>query len=301
MQHLRFLHYVDAVARTGSIRGAAQTLHVAASAVNRRIQDLEEELGTPIFERLTRGVRLTAAGELFLGYARRRQADLDQVRSQIEDLRGVRRGQVTLAASQALAPAFLPGVIAQFQAAHPGVVFEVKVLDRERAVQAVAEFEVDLALVFNPPDLRGLRVMAQARQRTCAVVAPDHPLAARASVRLKDCLQYPLAFPDGSLSGRSVLDDLFAKSSARPRPRLVSNSYELMRGFARETGGVSFQIEIGAAAAAGAVAVPIEERNLPTGRLMLLALRERALPMAAAGFAEFVGDKLAEATQNRDE
>lgn len=301
MQHLRFLHYVDAVARTGSIRGAAQTLHVAASAVNRRIQDLEEELGTPIFERQTRGVRLTAAGELFLGYARRRQADLDQVRSQIEDLRGVRRGQVTLAASQALAPAFLPAAIAQFQAAHPGVVFDVKVLDRERAVQAVAEFEVDLALVFNPPDLRGLRVMAQARQRTCAVVAPDHPLAAHASVRLKDCLQYPLAFPDGSLSGRSVLDDLFAKSSARPRPRLVSNSYELMRGFARETGGVSFQIEIGADTAAGAVAIPIEERNLPTGRLMLLALRERALPMAAAGFAEFVGDKLAEATQNRDE
>ena len=94
MQHLRFLHYVDAVARCGSIRGAAETLHVAASAVNRRIQDLEDELGTPLFERLTRGVRLTAAGELFLGYARRRHADLEQVRSQIEDLRGVRRGRV---------------------------------------------------------------------------------------------------------------------------------------------------------------------------------------------------------------
>ncbi|HEK1610021.1 LysR family transcriptional regulator [Pseudomonas aeruginosa] len=298
MQHLRFLHYVDAVARCGSIRGAAETLHVAASAVNRRIQDLEDELGTPLFERLTRGVRLTAAGELFLGYARRRHADLEQVRSQIEDLRGVRRGRVALVASQALAPDFLPRAILEFQASHPGVAFEVKVFDRERAVQAVADFEADLGLVFNPPDLRGLRVLAQAKQRTCAVVAPDHPLAGRASVRLKDCLQYPLALPDSSLSGRGVLDDLFANSSARPQPPLVSNSYELMRSFAREAGGISFQIEIGAGAAGGAIAIPIDERNLPAGQLVLVALRERVLPVAAASFAEFVGEKLAAANQN---
>lgn len=300
MQHLRFLHYVDAVARCGSIRGAAESLHVAASAVNRRIQDLEDELGTPIFERLARGVRLTAAGELFLGYARRRAADLEQVRSQIEDLGGVRRGRVTVAASQALVPAFLPTAIHEFQVSRPGIAFEVKVLDRERAVRAVTEFEADVALVFNPPELRGLAVLAQARQRTCAIVAPNHPLAGRASVRLKDCLAYPLALPDASLSGRGVLDELFEKSSARPRLPLISNSYEMMRSYAREVGGVSFQIQIGAGPSAGAVAVPIDERSLPAGRLVLVALRDRVLPMAAAAFAEFVAARL-DANQSRDE
>lgn len=300
MQHLRFLHYVDAVARSGSIRGAAEALHVAASAVNRRIQDLEDELGTPIFERMPRGVRLTAAGELFLGYARRRSADLDQVRSQIEDLRGVRRGRVAIAASQALAPTFLPRAILDYQAAHPGVGVEVKVLDRERAVQAVVDFEAELALVFNPPGARGVRVLAQARQRTCAIVAPDHPLASRSSVRMKDCLHYPLALPDSSLSGRGLLDELFARSSAQPRAPLVSNSYELMRAFAREAGGVSFQIEIGAGGPEGAVAIPLEERNLPTGRLVLMALSGRVLPVAAASFAEFVAQRLDGVNQNRD-
>lgn len=298
MQHLRFLHYIDAVARCGSIRAAAEKLHVASSAVNRRVQDVEAELGTPIFERLPRGVRLTAAGELFLGYARRRQADLDQVRSQIEDLGGVRRGQVTLAASQALAPAFLPQAIHEFQALRPGIAFDVKVLDRERAVAAVTDFDADLGLIFNPPDLRGLAVLAQARQRTCAMVAPGHPLAGRASVRLKDCLDYPLALPDSSLSGRSVLEDLFEQSSAQPHPPLVSNSYEMMRGYAREAGGVSFQIEIGAGPSAGAVAIPIDERRLPTGKLVLVALRERVLPVAAAAFAEFVSAKLRDANQD---
>jgi DNA-binding transcriptional LysR family regulator len=299
MQHLRFLHYIDAVARSGSIRAAAEKLHVAASAVNRRIQDLEYELGTPIFERLPRGVRLTAAGELFLGYARRRNADLEQVRSQIEDLGGLRRGRVTLAASQALAPSFLPRAIHEFQNRRPGIAFDVKVLDRERAVLAVTDFEADLALVFNPPDLRGLTVIAQARQRTCAIVSSDHPLAKRTSLRLKDCLDYPLALPDSSLSGRGVLDELFEKSSARPQPPLVSNSYEMMRGFARETGGISFQIEIGASATEGVVAIPIEERSLPAGRVVLVALRERVLPMASAAFAEFISDKLIATNQNR--
>lgn len=300
MQHLRFLQYVDAVARCGSIRAAADQLHVAASAVNRRIQDLEAELGTPLFERFPRGMRLTAAGELFVGYARRRSADLDQVRSQVEALRGLRRGRVTLAASQALAPAFLPRAIHAFQAARSGITFDVKVLDRERAVKAVADYEVDLGLVFNPPDLRGLRVLAQARQRTCAVVATDHPLAGRASVRLKDCLQYPLALPDPSLSGRSVLDDLFEKSSVQPNALLVSNSYELMRSYGSVAGGVSFQIEIGAALSVGTVAIPIDERSLPVGRLVLVAQRGRVLPVSAAAFAEAVAAQLLAAHQNRE-
>ena len=76
MNHLRLLRYVDEVARVGSIRQAAERLHVAPSAVNRRIQDIEDELGTPIFERLPRGMRLTAAGELFVRYIRGRAADL---------------------------------------------------------------------------------------------------------------------------------------------------------------------------------------------------------------------------------
>lgn len=292
MQHLRYLDYVDTVARCGSIRSAADALHVAASAVNRRIKELERELGTPIFERLPTGVRLTAAGELFIGYTRRRTADLEQVRSEIESLHGLRRGTVSMAASQALAPAFLPRAMVGFQAAHPGVGFAVKVLDRERAVQALADFEVDLCLVFNPPPVRGMRILAQARQRTCAVVAADHPLAGRASVRLKDCLQYPVALPDGSLSGRGVIDDLLEHSSEQPVAALVCNSFEMMHAFARESGGVSFQIALGAQGDPQLRAVPIEERGLPASRLVLLALRDRVLPLASARFAEHVGDRL---------
>ena len=66
MRHLRLLSYINEVARTGSIRRAAEQLNLTPSALNRRIQDVEAELGTAIFERLPRGVRLNAAGELLI-------------------------------------------------------------------------------------------------------------------------------------------------------------------------------------------------------------------------------------------
>ena len=119
MKHLRILDYVDEVARAGSIRKAAEQLNVTASAVNRRITDLEEELGAPLFERLPRGVRLTAAGELFVHYLRKQHGEVERMKSQIEDLKGLRRGTVRLACSQALALDFLPRAIAEFRKRTP--------------------------------------------------------------------------------------------------------------------------------------------------------------------------------------
>src|SRR5271154_4456891 len=112
MKHLRILTYVDEVARSGSIRKAAERLNITASAVNRRIADLENELGAQLFERRPRGVRLTAAGEVFLHYLRGQNGEVERMKSQIEDLKGLRRGTGRIAWSPALAPAFLPRQIA---------------------------------------------------------------------------------------------------------------------------------------------------------------------------------------------
>src|SRR3954465_942622 len=85
------LTYLDAVARAGSIRKAAEGLHVASTALNRRILNLEQEVGTPLFERLSHGVRLTAAGEIFMAYVRSSLSGLSSAVSQIEQLRGLVR------------------------------------------------------------------------------------------------------------------------------------------------------------------------------------------------------------------
>src|SRR5271169_5996371 len=123
----RVLTYVDAVARYGSIRKAADALNVAASALNRQILDLETDLGSTLFERLPRGVRPTAAGEVFLAYARQAISELKVVESRIEQLRGMVRGQVHVAAVESVAGGLLPSAITQFQATHPYVRFRVRI------------------------------------------------------------------------------------------------------------------------------------------------------------------------------
>src|SRR5882757_8866560 len=123
----RVLSYVVAVARYGSIRKAADALNVASSALNRQILDLEMDLGAPLFERLPRGVRVTSAGEAFLVYARLVISELKAVESRIEQLRGLVRGQVSVAAAESVAGELLPAAITQFQATHPNVRFHVRI------------------------------------------------------------------------------------------------------------------------------------------------------------------------------
>ena len=108
MQNLRIYKYVDKIAKTGSIRQAAEQLYITPSALNRRLLALEQELGVKVFERLGRGVRLSTAGELFIDHIRKHLSETETLKSQIEDLSGLRRGHVTIACTQAALPFFIP-------------------------------------------------------------------------------------------------------------------------------------------------------------------------------------------------
>jgi len=296
MNHLRFLRYIDEIARVGSIRQAAERLHVAPSAVNRRLQDLEAELGTPIFERLPRGMRLTAAGELFIDYVRSRAAALEQVRSNIEALRGLRRGTVRIATSQALAPAFLPKTIASFRQTHPLVQFEVQVADHQRALAALRAFESDLALVFNLPPEPGVERRLLSEQRLVAVMHASHPLAQGAGgLRLRECVGYPLALPDRDTGGRQMLERFLVRSSVKLAPMVESNSFEFLRNYLYYEQAISFQIAIGAVTDDGRlVAREIADSGFPRGHLVLARLAGRRLPAIAHAFAEHLEGALGE-------
>lgn len=296
MNHLRFLRYADEVARTGSIRAAAERLHVAASAVNRRIQDIEEELGTPIFERLPRGMRLTAAGELFVRYIRGRAAELERVRSEIEELQGLRRGSVRIVASQALAPRFLPEAIREFRETHPLVAFDVRIGDHVQAARALRSFETDLALVFNLAPEGDIDRSAVIEQRLMAIMHAGHPLAkgGRTALRLRDVAPYPVVLPNRDTGGRQLLERFLARSSTKLQAMVESNSFEFLRGCLDDRQSISFQMDIGAAAPdRDIVAREIEDRGFPKGELVLANLRGRQLPVIAYAFAEFLAVRLA--------
>jgi DNA-binding transcriptional LysR family regulator len=292
----RLLTYVDAVARHGSIRKAADALNVASSALNRRILDLESDLGAALFERLPRGVRLTAAGEVFLAYTRQAISELKAVESQVEQLRGLVRGQVGIAAVESVAGELLPSVITQFQAEHPSVRFNVRIGAPEELVAALIADQVDLILTHYPPPKKHVAIVATAEQALCALMVSDHPLAGRSELRLRDCLAYPLALGDATLAGRALIEQVLAQASFDLDPRLVSNSVETMKAFARLNRGVCFQFRKPGKAhipSSEMVALPLIDHALLQARLILATRRGRVLPIAAAAFVELLKAALA--------
>ncbi len=292
----RLLTYVDAVARHGSIRKAADALNVASSALNRQILDLETDLGAALFERLPRGVRLTAAGEVFLAYARQAISELKAVELQVEQLRGMVRGQVGIAAVELVAGEFLPSAITQFQVAHPNVRFNVRIGVPEALVAALIEDQVDLILTHHPPPRRNVSIIAVAQQALCALMVRDHPLAERNELHLRDCLAYPLALGDATLAGRALIDQVLAQASFDLDPRLVSNSVETMKAFARMNRGVCFQFRKTGETPippGDLVALPLVDPALLQAKLILATRRGRVLPIAAATFVELLKTAMA--------
>ncbi|UEM07489.1 LysR family transcriptional regulator (plasmid) [Skermanella rosea] len=295
---MRIWRYVDEAAKFGSLRKAAEQLNVTPSALQRRIQDVEEDLGAAIFERSAHGIRLTAAGESFIRWVRTQSADLERVRSHIEDLSGMRRGHVRIACSQALVNYFLPRQISEFRQSFPLVSFQVSVVDQGSAIRMLREYETDLAIIFSPRRTPEFQPLMTLGQRVVAIVAADHPLAGHKVVRLRDCAQYPIALPDGSFGTRAILEDLLSVSSAKLSVELESNSFEMLRNLARSGRVVTFQIEIGAPVPEtdpGLVALPLSDLDMAHGPLVLGQQRGRTLPVATAKFAEQLARRLDDA------
>lgn len=289
MKHLLPLTYIDAVVKAGSIRRAAGTLAITSTALNRRILALEDELGVPIFERMARGVRLTTAGEILIHHVRGQLTDMERVKSQIADLSGERRGHVSIACSQALLPYLLPEQIAIYRGKNPGVTFGVLLRDRAAAEQALVDFSADLVLVFEPVRLLEFQNLLNIRQPLHAVMAAAHPLAKQQSVRLRECLRYPVVLPTENFGVRHLLEAAVRRTSLTLNPVVVSDSFEFLRNHAVAENVVAFQIPIGLPARdeqAGVVSRVVDRRDVPSGLLYFGQLRGRTLPVASARFAQ---------------
>lgn len=287
MRHLYTFVLIEAVARAGSMRKAAEDMNITASALNRRIRGFEQEFGTPLFERLPNGVRLNPAGELLMQYFRATRSELQRVQGQVADLSGERRGHVAIACSQALLPYFLPEQIAIYRAEHPGVTFTVNVRDRARAEAELANFQSDIALVVEPVYMVEFEVLTSLPQPVTAILPVDHPLAAKDELRLRDCLNHPHIAPEASYGVRHLLDFAARRIGRHLDPVIETESFELIRHYVRHEKVIGFQIPIGLRSPAdGSLAFrPIAGRDMPAASLILGHMRGRTLPVAAARFA----------------
>lgn len=291
------LKYFMAVVHSGSITEAAERLGVVPSAVSRQIARLERELDTLLFDRRSRGMALNAAGELLAVHARRAWLDIERVTEDILALRGLRAGQVRLAATEGFTFEFLPTLIAGFQAQRPGIGFSLDMCLQTEVARRVREGEVDIGVTVGMASERSLNVELRHPSPVLAVMRPEHPLAARRQLSLAQALAYPLALPAPTSTLRQLLDISCSRQGLHVEAFFTSNHLYPLVNYVAQTDAVTFcgETALRQHLHLGLVhAVPLRDREMNERHFEVQSLAGRQLPDGARAFVTHLRDALAD-------
>ena len=285
------LRYFLEVARSGSLSKASERLYVAVSALSRQIARLEEELGTPLFERRPRGMVLSEAGRMLAEHARRSLLETERVVGEIRGLSEGGRATIRVASSEGLAPDFLPQVFAHFLRAYPQTHFQLDVSAPSVATQRVREGTADIALCFSVAPEKEIAVHCSQRAPIFALMRRDHPLAARESLSLRDLIPWPVAMNSQGVTIRQLLDIACSLEGLIFEPVFVSNYHVALQRFVRLTDAVTFTGFLtvrGRLEVEGLAAVPLTNPELHQRTLQIQTMAGRTLPQTMQAFLDLL-------------
>ena len=279
-----------AVARHGSFSMAAKALFRSQSAVSIQVAKLEGEIGQPLFHRTTRHLALTEAGKVLLKYVSEMEGLMKEAVQELEDLDRLEAGRLVLCTSDTTGCYRLPAILKSFQDSYPGIDIVVKNATSLRTIQAVVDGEVDLGVVtlaYLPREIEAIPLFSR---HDVLITPPDHPLAKRRTVHLKDMEQYPLILLDQHCASRRLIDDLCEKSRVQLDVAMELSSIEVIKHFVRIEAGLSIvpSIAIQEELENGTLAqVTIGDfRNRPRQKMGAVYLKGRYLSRAARSFLE---------------
>lgn len=228
--NLAHLQAFTSVAKHASFSAAAEALHLTQPAVSKRIVALEEALGVRLFDRSGRAVRLTEAGHVLLEHANRALDELAAARRRIHDLSGDIRGRLVLATSHHVGLRRLPPVLQAFKRRYPEVQLELRFLESEEALAAVAAGRLELA-VITLPQAPTARVVSEPlwRDELQVVCGRDHPLAGAAAPALANLARHPAILPGVETVTRQIVHQAFTRHGIELRVEMSTNHLETIR------------------------------------------------------------------------
>lgn len=205
---LRQLRYFVEVAEREHISEAAEHLHVAQSAISRQIANLEEELGTPLFERIGRNVKLTPVGKIFLEHCITALKGIDFAAKQVEEFLDPAKGTIKIGFPTSLASYVLPTVISAFKKEYPEISFHLRQGSYKYLIDAVKNRELNLALLGPlPPKDEAINTTVLFSENIHALLPATHPLAKNESINLVDLRQDQFVlFPEGYILNKVAVD-----------------------------------------------------------------------------------------------
>ena len=231
-----FLH----IAELRSFSRTARLLGYSQSAVSSQIAQLEAELGTPLFDRVGKTVRLTGAGEIFLGYARTLLATAEQAHAALQPAQQI-SGVLRIALADSVCSAFLPDLLQQYHARCPQVELVLCTATADGMLQMLGTNQVDMAYTLDQPILQPtVMLAADVPEPVCFVAPAGHPLAARQSVPLEELVQQEFLLTERGMSYRDALDQCFAAHGLDLHPYLELGSAALLGSMVERGMGLSF-------------------------------------------------------------
>ena len=203
---LRQLEVFAGVYELRSFSRTASSLRLTQSTVSEHVRLLEEELGTRLFDRLSRETVPTRAGELLYSYARQMLALRSQARQAVDDFLGQIAGMLLVGASTIPGEYVLPAVIGRFRERHPRVAITLQISDSRGIVQAVLDGQVDVGVVGADPGNRGLETRALMPDELVLVVPPGHRWSGRPEVSVDELRTEPLIVREAGSGSRQALE-----------------------------------------------------------------------------------------------
>ena len=206
---LHHLRYFVAAAEHGSFRKAGRALDIEESAISRRIRDMEDELGASLFQRHAGGVRLTLAGQRFLGPARKALRHIDAGASEVAAVGRSEEGHVRVGVFSSLASGFLFDLLRQFSKSHPNVRVDPIEGNPAEHVAAVRTLNLDVAFITGTKTWDGCETEHLWYERVFVVLPDDHPLANKVELGWPDLVSERFIVSDVA-PGQEIHDYLVA-------------------------------------------------------------------------------------------
>ncbi|HBZ56648.1 MAG TPA: LysR family transcriptional regulator [Syntrophobacteraceae bacterium] len=237
-QILGFYH----VARLQSFTKAGEATFRTQSALSQQIKALEMELEAPLIERIGKGrLKLTSAGESFLAFAEMVLNHYDCFKEELLELKGARKGRLTVAAPYTTLYHLFPDKIREFATRFPQV--ELTLLDRpqDKVIQLVRNGDVDIGLALESSIQEDLMTIRWKKVETVLMVPRGHPLTTKKRITMKQIAPYPLILPprDRRYQGRTALESYFQKSGLNYRVVMESSNVELTSVYVEMGLGIS--------------------------------------------------------------
>jgi len=283
---LRQLTVLEAIARAGSMAGAARALHYSQPTVAHHLAALESHLGVALVSRTTRGATITDLGELFLGHA---ESVLDRLRSAEAEVKALaRHGVATLRIGTfpTAGAHVLPRAVAALEV-RTGVRVELHEAEPPDLIDRLLARELHCALIYDDPEspahvLDELRIVSLFDDQFRVVVPASHPLAGRRAIALRDLADDGwMMSRDPDEPGDAALRAACAAEGFAPRPVLRTDDYDVMFGFVAAGVGVALVPQMALVEREGVVARPLAELNLRRS-IRFVTLRGEAPPAADA-------------------